>query len=141
MMTRQRGFTLVELVVVIVIIGILAAVAIPRFVSFTTDARIAAMNGMAGAVRSAVGLVQARYIATGNNAATTVTLTDGSTVTVAAGTGIPVATAAGIGAAVQVQGFTFDDANDRYEFATVVPNCHVTYDGASGAAAVVSGGC
>ena len=50
---KQGGFTLVELVVVIVILGILAATAIPKYASYTREARISALNGVAGAVRSA----------------------------------------------------------------------------------------
>lgn len=49
----QRGFTLIELVMVIVILGVLAAVAIPKFVDLKADAQLAATQGVAGGLASA----------------------------------------------------------------------------------------
>ena len=97
--TKQSGFTLIELVVVIVILGILAAVALPRFINLQADARFASANALAGGLRSAAVLARAQYLVTGNSAATTVSM-EGNSVDVTAGTssdaGIPLATAAGI---------------------------------------------
>ena len=49
----QRGFTLIELVMVIVILGVLAAVAIPKFVDLKSDAQVAALQGVVGGINSA----------------------------------------------------------------------------------------
>jgi len=51
-MNKQAGFTLIELVMVIVILGILAATALPKFVNLSAEARDAALLGVAGAVSS-----------------------------------------------------------------------------------------
>jgi MSHA pilin protein MshA len=52
-MHKQGGFTLIELVMVIVILGILSAIALPRFIDLQSDALVAAKSGMSGAVKSA----------------------------------------------------------------------------------------
>lgn len=66
----QAGFTLIELVVVIVILGILAATAIPRFVDMASQARIAKMNAARGTLQSASSLAHAQWVVTGSSAAT-----------------------------------------------------------------------
>ena len=64
-MRNQEGFTLIELVVVIVILGILAATALPRFINVTNQAHSAAVAGAGGGFGSAVALVHAKWVADG----------------------------------------------------------------------------
>lgn len=144
-MSNQKGFTLIELVVVIVVLGILAAFAVPRFINIAGDARVSAVNGMAGSLRAAVALARAQYMVDGNTTAVIVNM-DGTNVACNAGSGIPLGTAAGIGTALQtLEGFTPD-----YTTATAVTfvpagftgaNCVATYNGTSGAVTVDTSAC
>jgi prepilin-type N-terminal cleavage/methylation domain-containing protein len=72
MKRMQAGFTMIELIVVIVILGVLAAVAMPKFVDVSSDAKAAALQGVAGAATSAMNVnYGARKVNTAKGSAVT----------------------------------------------------------------------
>jgi MSHA pilin protein MshA len=144
----QGGFSLIELVVVITILGILAAFAVPRFASLEGQARLASTQALAGSVRSGAALAHALWLAQGDPASASVTM-EGQPITMAYG----YPDAATIeGTLVEYAGFELTTAGGSAVFTKqsksggAVANCFVTYTPAAGAnqapqVAATTGGC
>ncbi|MFT4579253.1 MAG: MSHA pilin protein MshA [Nitrospinales bacterium] len=93
---NEKGFTLIELVMVIVILGILAATAIPKFIDLSSSAETAVADGVTGALAANITMLHARYLisATAYDA-TSVAGIDTQGITVAASSATTIATSSG----------------------------------------------
>jgi MSHA pilin protein MshA len=118
-----RGFTLIELVVVITILGILAAFAVPRFVALQNRARESAIESLQGAVRSASSLTHSMWLVSGQPA--TVPM-EGASITMA--NGYPDLTTI-VNTLVDSSGFSYDNTTGVFtKTGTSNPaTCSVTY--------------
>jgi MSHA pilin protein MshA len=148
---KEKGFTLIELVMVIVILGILAAFALPRFADLGGDARVATLEGARGSVKSAAAIAHSKWLASGET--TPITMEDGSSVSMTTG-GYPTAADGGINNAAQLtEDFHVGNPNGNTPNQTVVisakdgdgnaiTDCNFTYDESDGSAgAITKSGC
>jgi len=153
-MKRQAGFTLIELVMVIVILGILAAFALPRFADLGSKARQASLQGAFGSMKSASSIAHADSLV--NSTPATISL-EGTTINML--NGYPQALTAGAGgildaAQITAADFTLGGSPGATAASTVtvtaigattVANCRITYTAAASGATptitVVTTGC
>ncbi|PIW59982.1 type II secretion system protein [Shewanella sp. CG12_big_fil_rev_8_21_14_0_65_47_15] len=104
-MKRQQGFTLIELVVVIIILGILAVTAAPKFINLQKDARASALQGVKGAIQGANSLVYSKAALAGKEKGSQPSVSLGDTGTIAILDGYMLATKASLEAGMDI---TFD---------------------------------
>lgn len=139
MRTNNSGFTLIELVVVITILGILAAFAIPRSAALQTEARMAKMNAALGSLKAGAALAHSLQIAQQLSASTSVIM-EGSTIAMV--NGYPTAASEAIGHAAgfnesdgsAIQGYVTSSSGNIFKVSADSEHlaCAVTYTASAG---------
>ncbi len=103
-MKKNAGFTLIELVIVIIVLGILAATAVPKFINLQDDAKESALKGAEAAIHSAANIVYSKAAIDGVEGEKDSEVKDGS-VTIQTVYGYPEAIDSGIYNAIELSGF------------------------------------
>lgn len=158
LMKKNYGYTLVELVLVITLLGILVAIATPRYINMQSQARTNSLNNLNAALISAVAVVRSGYYA--NNRTSPVTMQNGASIAVTttagvAALGAPLVTS--ISSAVDTTGFIVTAAGGtpsggtgpvpantvQFDFSTPVASCYVRYanDGTTQTSSATISGC
>jgi MSHA pilin protein MshA len=131
---KQQGFTLIELVMVIVILGILAAVALPKFADLGGDAKRAKLQGALGSVRSASAIIHSKALIDGTSASasSTVTVEGGTVATVY---GFPASTAIATAAGLSATDYTITESSGTTTIKPTSSTCAFTYAQATASSA------
>ncbi|NQZ48989.1 MAG: type II secretion system protein [Moritella sp.] len=112
-MKRNAGFTLIELVIVIIVLGILAATAVPKFINLQDDAKESSLKGVEAAIHSAANIVYSKAAIDGKER-----LADQTVADIKTEFGYPGGTADGIESAVELSGVEFTAGNASKDPAT-----------------------